>query len=383
MDKHVEGIRLMGLASTGKCQRGRIKCVVWDLDETLWRGVLLEDPAVTLLPEAEAVIRALDARGILQSLASKNDHDFALAKLEELGLSEFFLYPHVNWGPKSASVESIAKRLNIGIDSIAFVDDQPFERDEVAHRLPSVLTIDSARIGDLLAMEEFIPRTITDETRARRRMYMADAARHRAEESFEGASEDFLRSLQMVFTISRADARDLDRIEELVARTNQLNTTGQIYSLDELAFFRESPDHELWVASLSDRYGDYGKIGVALLAKSDGILTISAFLMSCRVMTRGVGSVFLGWIVNRADKHGLRLQAKWRQTDRNRMMLVTYRFLGFVPIASSGDFELLEYRGRAMDFPDFVQMRAPEPDADGRPGSDDIALPAASARGRT
>lgn len=372
----------MALASNGKCNRGRIKCVVWDLDETLWRGVLLEDPAVTLLPEIEAVIRTLDERGILQSVASKNDHDFAMARLEELGIAEYFLYPHVNWGPKSASVESIAKRLNIGIDSIAFIDDQPFERDEVAHRLPAVLTIDSARIGDLLAMEEFVPRTITDETRARRRMYMADAARHRAEESFEGASDDFLRSLDMVFTISRADARDLDRIEELVTRTNQLNTTGETYSLAELAFFRASPDHELWVASLSDRYGDYGKIGVALLGKDEGALTINAFLMSCRVMARGVGSVFLGWIVNRAHEEGLVLRARWRPTDRNRMMLVTYRFLGFIPAGRDGDVELLEYRGGAARYPEFVRICAGEADAADRPRLGDRPVAATHAGGR-
>ena len=340
--------------------RGRIKCVVWDLDETLWQGTLVEDAAVVLSERTQAVIRMLDARGIVQSVASKNDHYAAMAKLEELGIAEYFLYPQINWGPKSASMRIISQRLNIGIDAIAFVDDQPFERDEVAHACPSVLTLDSACLEDLLTMEEFVPRAITAETRTRRLMYMTDAARHQAEESFDGTPDDFLRSLDLVFTIAHAEEEDLERIEELVARTNQLNTTGRIYTMAELARFRISADHELWVASLSDQYGDYGKIGVALLEKGNGILTINAFLMSCRVMARGVGSVFLRWIVNRAATDGVRLQARWRPTDRNRVMLVTYRFLGFLGIAGDENSELLEYRGAPVDYPDFVEVRTPD-----------------------
>lgn len=346
----------MDVQTASEARRGRIKCIVWDLDETLWRGTLLEDGAVALAPETEAVVRALDERGILQSIASKNDHDVALAKLRELGILDYFLYPQVNWGSKSSSVANIAQKLNIGIDTLAFIDDQPFERDEVAHACPSVLTLDSARLGELLGMEEFMPRVVTDETRNRRLMYASDIERHRAEESFEGPADAFLASLDMEFAISRADPDDLDRIEELVARTNQLNTTGRIYSLDELAFFSRSNDHELWVSSLSDRYGTYGKIGVALLERGGDVLTIKAFLMSCRVMARGVGSVFLSWIVNRARGSGLRLRAEWRPTERNRMMLVTYRFSGFVPVTRDGGFELLEHDGGEADYPAYVAV---------------------------
>jgi len=104
--------------------RGRVKCIVWDLDNTLWDGVLLEDGEVTLRPWVAEQIRRLDQSGVLHSIASKNDHQAAMAKLAELGLAEFFLYPQINWNSKSSSVQLIAKALNLGLDAFAFIDDR-------------------------------------------------------------------------------------------------------------------------------------------------------------------------------------------------------------------------------------------------------------------
>src|SRR5262245_60645516 len=113
---------------------GPVKCVVWDLDDTLWSGVLLEDREVRPRPDA---LRALDARGIRQSVASRNDPAVALGKLRELGVLEYFLHPQIHWDAKSSSVRAISEALNLGLDSLVFVDDQPFERDEVRSALPA------------------------------------------------------------------------------------------------------------------------------------------------------------------------------------------------------------------------------------------------------
>src|SRR5689334_8960196 len=121
-----------GPAPTTKAGKpGSVKCLVWDLDHTVWEGILLEDPEVRLRPGVAEVLAELDGRGILHSIASRNDHDLAMAKLKELGLDEYFLYPKVNWGTKSESIAAIAKDLNLGVDAFAFIDDQPFEREEV------------------------------------------------------------------------------------------------------------------------------------------------------------------------------------------------------------------------------------------------------------
>jgi HAD superfamily phosphatase (TIGR01681 family) len=123
------------------------KVVVWDLDETLWTGTLAEVGAegVTVRPEAEATVRALDARGVLQSVASKNDPAEALAALERFGLAEFFLHPQVGWGPKSGAVARIARALDLGLDSFVFLDDQPFERGEVTDAHPGVRALPERR----------------------------------------------------------------------------------------------------------------------------------------------------------------------------------------------------------------------------------------------
>ena len=133
-----------------KKEKKSIKCVVWDLDNTVWDGILLEDAEVQLRPHVVHILKTLDERGILYSIASRNDHDSAMHKLEELGIDEYFLYPQINWGSKAASIAQIAKDINIGLDAIAFVDDQPFEREEVAFSHADVLCVDSALLEDFL-----------------------------------------------------------------------------------------------------------------------------------------------------------------------------------------------------------------------------------------
>ena len=167
-----------------------IKCVVWDLDNTLWEGVLLESPAVHLRPEVAEVLRTLDERGIVHSIASRNDHVTAMARLTEWGLDEWFLHPQINWGSKVASIRAIAAALGIGLDAIAFVDDDPFERDGVAAALPGVLCLDAAYLGQFTGAAELTPPTISDEARHRRLLYRSDIARSQAEVAFTGPSEE-------------------------------------------------------------------------------------------------------------------------------------------------------------------------------------------------
>ena len=113
-----------------------IKCVVWDLDETIWDGTLLESPSVALKPRVKEIIQTLDSRGILHSISSRNSHEVAMRKLDELGLGGYFLHPQITWNAKSASLARISQKLNIAFDALLFIDDQPFERDEVRHHHP-------------------------------------------------------------------------------------------------------------------------------------------------------------------------------------------------------------------------------------------------------
>jgi FkbH-like protein len=322
--------------------RGRIKCVVWDLDNTLWDGVLLEDKEVTVRPEAVAEIKRLDELGVLHSIASRNDYDAAMDRLRAAGLADYFLYPQINWNSKSGSIAAIARSINIGLDAIAFVDDQPFERAEVEHEVPEVTTVDSADITTALHRPEFQPKFVTDESRQRREMYLSAVDRDHAEEEFSGTSEEFLATLDMTFTIAPAAQEDLQRAEELTIRTNQLNATGRTYSYDELSELRQSPDHLLLVASLTDRFGAYGKIGIALIECGAEAWYLRMMLMSCRVMARGVGTVLLNHIMTLARDAGASLQADFVETGRNRLMYITYGFAGFTEAARDGDRVVLE-----------------------------------------
>jgi FkbH-like protein len=344
-------------AATASKGRGRIKCVVWDLDNTLWDGVLLEDERVTVRPEAVAEIKRLDELGVLHSIASRNDHEAAMDRLRAEGLADYFLYPQINWNPKSGSIGVIAKSINIGLDAIAFVDDQPFERAEVEHALSGVTTVDSAEIATALRRPEFQPKFVTDESRHRREMYRSAVDRDEAEEEYTGTSEEFLATLGMRFTIAPAAQEDLQRAEELTIRTNQLNSTGRTYSYDELSELRESPDHLLLVASLTDRYGGYGKIGLALIERGAEVWYLRMMLMSCRVMARGVGTVLLNHIMTLARDAGAVLRADFVETGRNRLMYVTYGFAGFTESSRDGDHVMLEADlGRVQPAPDYLTL---------------------------
>lgn len=341
-----------------KPAQGRIKCVVWDLDNTLWDGVLLEDGEVRVRPAVVAHIRRLDRMGILHSVASKNDRPTAMARLRALGLDELFLYPQINWNAKSESIRQIAKALNLGLDAFAFVDDQEFERAEVAHGTPEVTCVDIAELDQALARPEFRPRFVTDESAQRRAMYQAQLCRDGLEEEFVGTNEEFLASLGMTFTIEPARRADLQRAEELTVRTNQLNSTGRTYSYDELDALRNCPRHLLLVASLTDRFGSYGKIGLALVEKGEPDWWLRMLLMSCRVMSRGVGMVLLNHIMGLAAQAGAGVRADFVETGRNRMMQITYAFAGFAEASRDGNHVVLQADLNALQPPPaYVRLR--------------------------
>ena len=334
-----------------------IKCVVWDLDNTLWEGTLLEGDDVRLREDVREIIKALDQRGILQSVASKNDHDAAFERLRQFGLDEYFLYPQINWNSKAASISKIVDALNISAEAIAFIDDQAFERGAVAHSLPQVTLFDVTDLEGLLDLQLMNPRFVTEDSRMRRRMYLADIDRNSVEEKFVGPKEEFLASLGMVMKVAPAAEEDLMRAEELTVRTNQLNTTGRPYSYDELDHFRRSKQHQLLIAELTDKFGSYGKIGLSLVEYGEQAWTIKLLLMSCRVMSRGVGSVLLSLIAQRAKEAGVVLRAEFVPNKRNRMMYVTYKFAGFREIGREGDTTLLESDlSQVQPFPDYLTL---------------------------
>src|SRR5690625_1406479 len=305
----------MGIGTEKKVKK--IKCVIWDLDNTIWNGVLIEEN-VTLKNNIIDTIKVLDERGVLQSISSRNDYDLAMRQLKAFGLDEYFIYPQINWGNKSASLSKIARLINIGIDTLAFIDDQAFERDEISHELPDVLCIDALEIENILDRPELSPQVVTEDAKNRRKIYMDDIKHNEDESKFEGGNEDFLKTLDMKLTLSSPNYADLERARELTLRTNQLNATGYTYSIDELYEFTKSEKHKLLMAELTDVYGSYGKIGLVLVEMKEDVWILKLLLMSCRIMSRGVGSIILNQLINHAIDSKVKLIAEFIPTDKNR-----------------------------------------------------------------
>jgi FkbH-like protein len=302
-------------------------------------------------------IATLDERGILQSVASRNDCDLAMQALERFGLQEFFLYPQIHWNAKVPSLEAIAASLNLGLDSFAFIDDDPFERGLVQHAHPEILCLDATDVADLVTRPEFTPAVLTGDARVRRLRYQNDIVRTKAEQAFDGPQEAFLATLGMVLTVAPAESQDLSRASELMVRTHQLNTTGRTYSQEDLEALLRSPRHVLLMASLEDCYGQYGTIGLALMETTATVWTIKLLLMSCRVAARGAGSVLIQHLRLLAKQRGVRLLADFVETARNRQMYVTYRFAGFRERERHGQVAVLESdQDSIAPLPDYVTV---------------------------
>lgn len=343
-------------------KKKEIKCVVWDLDNTLWDGILTESDQVTLKPGVVEIIKILDSRGILHSVASKNHHADAMRKLREFGLEEYLLYPEINWNAKSISLGKIQQNLNIGMDTILFIDDQPFEREEVQSVHSEINCMDAAEYAAMLDHPQLNPRYITGDSKRRRLMYLEDLARKVEEDAYEGPKEEFLATLEMRFVISEAKEEDLQRAEELTVRTNQLNATGRTFGYDELNAFRQSPGHQLLVCELTDKYGSYGKIGLALVEMREDCWHLQLLLMSCRVMSRGVGTVLMSYILSEAKRAGVRFLADFVPTDRNRMMYITYKFANFKEVETQPDGSVVMENdlSNIQPFPPYIEVAVPE-----------------------
>lgn len=323
------------------------KCLVWDLDNTLWEGVLLEG-SVRLRQEAVDTISELDRRGILHSIASRGDEDLAMAALRESAIDRLFVVPQINWLAKSRNILTISNRLQIALDAMAFIDDDPFEREQVAYMLPSVMTIPSDQARELPDHPVFSPADITREAGQRRHFYQAEIQRDLAARDF-ATREEFLLSCRMQLTVRPMNGDDIPRVLELMTRTHQLNTTGLVWDRPRLSeALGGRPDGmKVFVAELRDRFGWYGIIAAAIAETGKTFWRLKYLAVSCRVMGRGIERALLASLVRAAlDRGYANPEAEFRDTGRNRMMRALYQMMGFAAPGDPGDEETLLFRIR-------------------------------------
>ena len=341
----------------------KVKCVVWDLDNTLWDGIIGDVGPENVKPNLKAItlIKQLDQRGVIHSIASKNTFDICWPKIAELGLEEYFLYPAIHWGQKSQSLKDIARELNINLDTFVLIDDSAFERSEVKTAYPQVRCYDPIDLDTILNLEEFnLP--VTEFSRERRRTYLAEANRKRIAAAWSGDYDEFLRSCQMVMRIRLPQTHDKLRCLELLQRTNQLNLSGRRFSAEEFGLLLQTETYECYAFECEDKFGQYGIVGFSAVDIGGETPIVTDFVLSCRVAQKKVEETFLYWYASKAQQNGATsLRALFLPTERNGPLYEVLKNIPFLEIGKSGNGiqKILEFSfDGQVSVPDIVRIEA-------------------------
>ena len=364
--------------------RGRtVKCVVLDLDNTLWGGVIGDDGVDGIALSAhgdgesfyefQSFVRELQRRGILLAVCSKNNPENALKPFlehKEMVLHREDIAVFVaNWENKADNIKRIRDTLNIGFDSMVFLDDNPFERNLVRTILPEVIVPElpeepAEYVEAISRLNLFETSAFSAEDTKRTELYRQRAERMEAQSSYNSI-EEYLQSLDTRITLGRFDARHIPRIAQLFQRSNQFNLTTRRRSQAECeGYIQDSSCYPIY-AELCDRLGDHGLISIVVARHEVDHLFISDWLMSCRVLTRGVEQL----LMNHLAEYAARLNHQWidaeyRPTAKNSMVKDFYAQFGFEKLPDSGD-EVTRWRLEVAAYkPVKVFMRVEEAEAE-------------------
>ncbi len=324
------------------------KALAVDLDNTLWGGVIGEDGLTGIrlgsdssgapYQAVQRVLLDLHARGVLLCICSKNNPEDALDVLKHhpamlVSLSHFSAL-RIDWNDKASSLLELADELGIGIDAMAFLDDNPVERARVRAELPEVTVIElpdapSAFARTLADSSVFARLSLTDEDRERPAYY--EAARRRAEQKRSALTvEDFFNDLQQEAVIAPLTSATFQRVAQLTQKTNQFNLTTKRYSEREIEQLNSLPGWHVSTLRVSDRYGDNGLVGVAIVQELESVWEIDTFLLSCRVIGRTVETALLAGLAAYAREHGAReLRGRFTPTRKNEPASDFYARHGF------------------------------------------------------
>jgi FkbH-like protein len=358
------------------------KCLVVDLDNTLWGGVIGEDgmAGIKVGPEypgaafqsVQRVLLDLSRRGILLAICSKNNLDDAMEALEEhpgmLVRPRDFAAMRINWTDKAQSLREIAQELNIGTDALAFVDDNRFEREQVRAALPEVAVIDlpqdpiryAATVRECPIFERL---SLSAEDRKRTTMYAEQRERSHSEQSFQ-SKEDFFRFLEQEAELEPVTDLTLARIAQLTQKTSQFNLTTRRYTEQQIAGMAKQPGWQVFSIKVRDRFGDHGLVGVAIAhdvaAKTGKQCEVDTFLLSCRVIGRTVETALLAHIAQRAAARGCKTLVGWfLPTKKNAPARDFYEQHGFSRAESNGTGSLwsLNLENAPLRAPDWIKLK--------------------------
>lgn len=328
------------------------KCLVVDLDNTLWGGVIGEDGLSGIVlghgPRGEAFVTfqeyllTLKAKGVILAVCSKNNEADALSPFEDhpdmrIGLEDLAVFV-ANWETKVDNLRRIAETLNLGLDALVFVDDSPSEREIVRQMLPEVEVVPLPEDPALYAraVEEslhFETTSFTPEDAQRTEQYRARAEVTQLESSAESIDE-FYRSLEMEAEIAPFDEIHLPRIVQLIGKTNQFNLTTRRHGMETVRGFMEDPDWVHFYLKLRDRFADHGLVGVMVARREDEVLEIDTWLMSCRVLGRTVEDEMLVRVCQAAERLGCStIRGIYVPTAKNPQVADLYERFSFTKVS--------------------------------------------------
>lgn len=312
------------------------KCIVLDLDNTLWGGVIGEEGfdniALSLTPPGASFIafqqalRDLHDRGVILAINSSNNPEDALNVIRthpNMILKEpHFAAQRINWNDKVENMRELAKELNIGLDSMVFLDDSPLNREAMRTFLPEVetpdLPADPTQYAKFLhSLPHFKSGAITDEDKMRGNLYVTERLRKEAEKH-SGNREEFLKGLGIELEVCEDDSSSLARLAQLTEKTNQFNVKKRPMTEQEIEAFIQDGTYAVFHGRAVDQFGDQGIIAFALVRKEKELWHIESLLMSCRVIGRGIEDAFLAAIARRAEEEGARdISVTFEPSEKN------------------------------------------------------------------
>jgi FkbH-like protein len=323
------------------------KCIVLDLDDTLWSGIVGEDGFEGIKPftEFQRAIKARSKSGIILAINSSNNEEEALRVIREhpymILREDDFACIKINWENKISNMKAIAKELNIGLDSLVYFDDSPVNRELISKALPEVMVMDMPK--DLVeyarAFNIFRGLPITEEDTKRREFYVEEKKRIEFADSINNI-DDFISQLDIKIDVQKADKFRsrfaIPRIAQLTQKTNQFNLTTKRYTEEDISRLIEDNDMLVTYAHTSDKFGDNGIVGVCIVVKDPPEWNIEAFLLSCRVMSRRIEDRFMQFILGEAKKEGMqRVKARYIPTKKN---LPCKNFLSHLGFRKEGEY---------------------------------------------
>lgn len=329
----------------------KVKCVIVDLDNTMWNGVIrdvgVENIEIRIDKERFRwnVLSILYARGILIGVISKND-SYLEADIKE------FIKPHLagiefvsfrlNWKDKWENLLEIQQQLNIGLDSIAFVDDNRFEREQMKAMLPDVRIYDENIFEHLLYMPEFQPEYITAESRNRTKFYIQQNKRRQVQNTL--AKDEFLEQCRFEIDVKKMRPYEVDRVTELIQRTNQLNTSIKRYTKEQIIGFNRDENCDIYTVNVSDKFDEYGLVGVCIAFGRSDYYEIDTLLFSCRVMSKGVEDYTLTSVLKNARRQNFsRVVLRFREGPKNDQMRTILSNNNFIRTATEGDIAVYSF----------------------------------------